>query len=1023
MSRSRCNYRSASDRWDVDRVYNAEAVCAGKMNTRWGGFLDAIDQFDAEFFGILPREAEQIDPQQRLLLEVAWEALEHAGLAPDQLADSQTGVFVGISNSDYARLLARNTAWDATLINAYSGTGNALSIAANRLSYALNLKGPSFAIDTACSSSLVAVHLACQSLLNRECNLALTGGVNLLLSPDLTITFSQAQMMAADGRCKTFDAAADGYVRSEGCGVVVLKRLSDALRDGDTVLAVVRGSAVNQDGRSNGLTAPHGLAQQAVIAQALENAGIAPDQIQYVEAHGTGTPLGDPIEIAALQVALGQRRADQHCIIGSVKTNIGHLEAAAGIAGLIKVVLAFQHQELPPQLHCTQLNPHLALEQTPFSIATTRQPWPQTAHPYTAGVSSFGFGGTNAHVIVEEAPLAIAPSTAPDRPWHLLTLSAKNDGALRELVQRYHRFLSDHSELSALSLTDLCFTANTGRSHFATRLAIATQSLKQLQTQLESLLDPSSWVETHRHSLSSNRLPTVFLFTGQGAQFVGMGRQLYETQPTFRRSLDRCAEILRPVLDHPLLEVLYPTEAARSLLLNETAYTQPALFAVEYALTELWRSWGIEPAIVMGHSVGEYVAACVAGVFSLEDGLKLIAARGRLMQALPAGDMLAIAASEKQVESRIAAYSHEVSVAAINGPQSVVISGKSETIQAIATQLQADGIKTKRLTVSHAFHSPLMAPMQAEFREIAATITFYPPCIPLISNLTGDWATNAIATPDYWVDHVQQPVRFAAAIETLRNDASNPGANSPLANQSATQTLALIEIGPKPTLLGMGRQCCAAVDIQNWLWLPSLRAEQDDWQVLLNSLGELYRAGCEINWQGFDQDYSRRRVSLPTYPFQRQRYWFQAAQPTPNGGIPPTSYSTQTPCHPLLGQRLQDLAHRPGDRLWEVQLNAQDLPYLDEHRIFGTAVLSLGSYVEMVLTTAREALGKTCQLTDFQLHTPLFLSQKRDRTLQVVLSEQSDGSATFYAHSRSYVSHPEVSELWTLHATATIRPS
>ncbi|MGG6293713.1 beta-ketoacyl synthase N-terminal-like domain-containing protein [Leptolyngbya sp. AN02str] len=1036
-----------SDRWDVDTLDSPETP-AGKMNSRWGGFLTAIDQFDAEFFSILPREAEQIDPQQRLLLEVAWEALEQAGLAAEQVAESQTGVFVGISNSDYARLLVRHTAHQPAgsmgLVNAYSGTGNALSIAANRLSYVLNLKGPSLAIDTACSSSLVAVHLACQSLLNRECDLALAGGVNLLLSPDLTMTFAQAQMMAADGRCKTFDAAADGYVRSEGCGVVVLKRLSNALQDGDSVLAIIRGSAVNQDGRSNGLTAPHGLAQQAVIAQALKHADVDPAHIQYVEAHGTGTPLGDPIEVSALQAALGNRRADQPCVIGSVKTNIGHLESAAGIAGLIKVVLALQHQEIPPQLHCTQLNPHLALDDTPFSIATAAQPWPKTHMPRLAGVSSFGFGGTNAHVIVEEAPEDIAEAIAPaipDRPWHLLALSARNGAALRVLVQRYHRFLSDRiladsAESSSVSLADLCFTANVGRTHFRNRVAIATSSFDQLQTQLAELLNQPTLEQVSDASSRRNRLPIVFLFTGQGSQFVGMGRQLYDTQPTFRYALDRCAEILRSEMEHSLLEVLYPDKSATldsPFCLNETAYTQPALFALEYALAELWRSWGIEPDVVMGHSVGEYVAACVAGIFSLEEGLKLIAARARLMQALPTGKMLAVLAPESLVAERIAPYHQVASIAAINGAKNVVISGEAEAIEAIATQFQADGIQTKFLNVSHAFHSPLMAPMQTEFRAIASTVTFHSPRIRLISNLTGEWATDAVTTPDYWVDHVQQPVRFAAAMETLHR-------LEPLHHPEA---LALIEVGPKPTLLSMGRQCVQEHHPQerhdNWLWLPSLRPGQEDWPVLLNSVGALYRAGCEIDWQGFDQNYARRRVSLPTYPFQRQRYWLQeqTASPAPIQGMhsvlphhahPPHAHLPHA--HPLLGQ-CKELAHRPGDRLWEATLDPQHLPYLNEHRILGTPVLFLGGYVEMILAAAAEAFGTPYQLVDLQLHAPLFLDPgdrpREDaashRTLQIVLAEQPDGSAKFYAHSRNKSSTSAPAETWTLHATATVHAS
>lgn len=847
------------ERWDLKSFYDRSPEEPGKMNSMWGGFLEEPDQFDASFFGIYRREAERMDPQQRLVLEVSWEALENASQSPQELAGSQTGVFIGISTNDYGRFQYDNL----TQIDAYTGTGNALSMAANRLSYLLDLRGPSMAVDTACSSSLVAVHLACQNLQSGDCDLAIAGGVNLILTPQLTITFSRSQMMSPEGRCKTFDADADGYVRGEGCGAIVLKRLEDAIANGDNILAIIRGSAVNEDGRSNGLTAPNGLAQQAVIRRALAKAGVQPAEVSYVEAHGTGTNLGDPIEIESLKaVLLEDRTPEKTCAIGSVKTNIGHLEAAAGIAGLIKTVLALQHEEIPRNLHFKKLNPLISLAQTPFSIPTETQPWPQTDRARRiAGVSSFGFGGSNAHLILEEAPQDRSTTPLPgDRPFHLLALSAKSDRALSLLASRYEAFLQFNRDVS---IADVCFAANTGRSHFDYRLAIVHESSQQLGSQLEAFVSGGETVGLiwSNGSINRQREPQIaFLFTGQGAQYEGMGQQLYETQPVFSQALDRCAEILDSELKTPLLEVLYPqkpgeiADVAPSPL-DRTAYTQPAIFALEYALYQLWQSWGIQPAAVMGHSVGEYVAACVAGVFSLEDGLKLMAIRGKLMQQLPKGGvMVSLRASAEQVRTAIAPYP-EVAIAAINGPESTVISGADSAVQSVVAQMEAEGIKSKPLQVSHGFHSQLMEPMLADFEQMARQVSYSEPKIKLISNVTGKVATSAVATPEYWCSHILSPVYFGAGMETLHQQGCE----------------VFLECGPKPILLAMGQQCLPS-DVG--VWLPSLRPGQEDWQQMLTSLGELYVRGVKVDWLGFDKDYPRRRkVSLPTYPFQRQRYW------------------------------------------------------------------------------------------------------------------------------------------------------
>jgi len=893
------------NRWDIDQFYDSEPGKSGKMSTRWGGFLEQVDGFDPAFFGISPREAERMDPQQRLVLEVAWEALENAGIAPDSLIGSSAGVFMGIGNYDYCRLLAQ----DISQVNAYDGTGNTLSIAANRLSYTLNLRGPSVVVETACSSSLVAMHFACRSLQSGESNLCLVGGVSLMLSPEPFITYSHARMMASDGRCKTFDARADGYVRGEGCGVVVLKRLSDALKEGDRIQGVIRGTAINQDGMSNGLTAPNGPSQQAVIRSALSNARVSPDQISYVEAHGTGTSLGDPIEYKALKsVFMPGRQPDRPCWIGSVKTNIGHLEAASGIASVIKVVLALQHREIPQHLHFQQPNPYISLEGTSFAIPTERQPW-TVEGTRLAGISAFGFGGTNCHLVMEEAhpefsqsaselvtrqevsPVSLPQLKGAARPLHLLTLSAKSEPALRDLAVSYREFLAAHP---SVDLADVCFTANRGRSHFDHRLAVVAESPAQMQERLQGFVQqtlPNGWVSG---TLSSRKRPKVaFLFTGQGSQYIEMGRQLYETQPIFRAAMERCDRLLRDDLPQPLLSVLYPEPGQpteTSALLNTTAYTQPALFALEYSLAQLWKSWGIEPSLLLGHSVGEYAAACIAGVFSLEDGLKLIAARARLMQALPMnGAMVAVFASPQQVQGAIQDWKEQVAIAAINGPQSVVISGEKGAIAAIVDALRQSGIKTRPLQVSHAFHSPLMEPMLAEFEQIASKVRYAAPQIKLISNLTGELATDAIATPDYWCRHIRQPVQFAPSMEVLRQQ------NCSL----------LVEIGPKPVLLGMGRYCWGEGE---GVWLPSLHPKQSNWQTLLQSLATLYSHGVPVDWASFEQEYGRHRLSLPTYAFQRQRYWAdipaKSASTTPKRLLDATSLAL--PTDPIALAQLSD---------------------------------------------------------------------------------------------------------------------
>jgi acyl transferase domain-containing protein len=837
-----------SDRWDPEDCARLDPGFAARGQAIRGGFLRDIDQFDPAFFGISPREAVTMDPQQRLVLEVSWEALEQAGIAPDGLAGSLTGVFVGITVFDYVQRLNRS---DRSRLEMYVSTGNAHSATPGRVSYVLGLQGPSVAVDTACSSSLTAVHLACQSLRLRESDLALAGGVNALFLPDSFLSFTRGGLISPDGRCKAFDASADGLVRSEGCGIVVLKRLSDALASGDRVLALIVGSALNQDGASGGLTVPNGLAQQAVIRQALRVAGVAPAQVGYVEGHGTGTALGDPLELEALDAVLGEgRSADRPLVVGSVKTNLGHTEAAAGMAGLIKVVLALQNEEIPPHLHYRRLNPNASLRNAAMVVPTARRPWPSGQGPRIAGVSSFGFSGTNAHVLVAEAPVQAAPARAPERPVHLLVLSAKSEGARAQLALRYARHFERHPELD---FGDVCFTAAVGRARLPFRLALVGASLQEARDKLAGAADARPRSGALQGRVGGDCPPVAFLFTGQGAQYAGMGRQLYENEPVFRKTLDRCHELLRSELTPSLLSVLY--DDAGASLINQTAYAQPALFALEYALAELWRSWGVEPAVVMGHSVGEYVAACVAGVFSLEEGLAFVAARGRLMQALPpGGEMAAVVASEERVAAAVARHPRAAAIAAVNGPAGFVVSGSAEALGAIVAEVVREGTAARRLDVSHAFHSPLMDPVLDELERLAAGMSLSPPRIPLVSNLTGRLATHEVARPLYWRRHAREPVRFSRGVETLREEGCS----------------LFLEVGPHSTLVSMGRSC---LPDGFGTWLPSLRRDRDPWRELLTSLATLYVNGVEVDGRALDRDRTRRRVALPTYPFERSRYW------------------------------------------------------------------------------------------------------------------------------------------------------
>ncbi len=960
-----------ADRFDAEALYDGRAGVPGRIATRWGGFLEDLDRFDAEFFGISAREAERLDPQQRLVLEVAWEALEDAALDPTRLAGTRTGVFVGLWLNDYeSRLFA-----DASSVDFHSTTGTGRYAAPGRVSHALGLRGPSIAVDSACSSSLVAVHLACRSLWSGETDLALAGGANAILQPHITIAYSQSGMMSPRGRCRFGDAGADGYVRSEGAGMVVLKRLDRALADGDPIHAVILGGAVNNDGGGDHFGTPARSGQEALLRDAYTDAGVDPSAVSYVEAHGTGTAAGDPVEIGALASVVGAQRAHgSECLVGSVKTNIGHTEGAAGIAGLIKAALVVEHGAVPPSLHLETPTPAVDWASAGVRIPTSPTPIERRASA-VAGVSSFGIAGTNAHIVVGAAPAAPARPSASHGSL-LVPLSAHTPAALRALAADYASWLDGED---APALADVAWTLARRRAHHEYRMSVVASDAAELRAAL-------SGSGTFRAAHADR--PIVFVFPGQGSQWEGMGRRLLEDEPVFRATVEACDAALRPYVEWSLLEQLHAERGSAAWRLDDIDVIQPVLVALDIALAALWRSWGIAPSVVVGHSMGEVAAAAVAGALSLDDAMRVIATRSRLLRRISGrGAMAVVELPESDARAALAGRDSLLSVAASNSPRSTVVAGDPDAVDALLAELEARDVFCRRIAVDVASHSPQVDGLAGELRALLSGLAPSRAEVPLRSTVTAEATDGRALDAEYWVRNLRAPVRFARVVADIAREAVESG--GPI----------FLEVSPHPVLLPSVEQTLGVESLEG-LAVGSLRRSEPERETMLASLGTLYEAGATPAWERVLPEGAP--VRLPPYPWQRERYWLNIAPRVATAGG-----------HPVLGMPLRAAS---GARVWEGAIRGAELARLREHRVRGRAVVPAGSFLELAFAAIADLDGAHA-LEAVRFEGLLEIESEPGPAVQLAIDAPASGTRALAIHARSG-SDDDVA--WTRHASAHV---
>lgn len=953
------------DRWNLRRFYDPDAGKPGKMYVKQGGFLrQRIDQFDALFFGIAPREAECIDPQQRLLLETSWEALEDAGIPFDTLAGSNTGVFIGAFTLDHK--LTQMGKMNRQFIGTHTAIGSTMTILSNRISYVLDLRGPSMSLDTACSSSLVAVHLACQAIWRGECDLALAGGVNVMMRPEYPMAMCKGGFLAPDGRSKSFDSRANGYGRGEGAGVVVLKRFSEALRDGDSIYALIRGTGVNQDGRTSGITVPNPDSQARLIQRVCTQYAIDPQDIRYVEAHGTGTPVGDPLEAKALGAALGKRVDGDPCLVGSVKATIGHLEAAAGVAAIIKTALCLSHRQVPPQANLETPNPEIPFEKLGLKLPRQVEELAPGVEQVCAGVNSFGYGGTNAHVVLQNAPHAVAdiPHAESLDKVYCLPLSARSEPALGQLANAW---LERFGETSNVRLSDMVYSASCRRGHHAHRLAAIGASWEELRGQLQAFVGQGvgEWSASGKRSDEAGQRP-VFVYTGMGPQWWAMGQELYQHEAVYRTTVEECDAIFKTIAGWSILEEMLKGEEHSRMA--DTTIAQPANFLIQAGITALWRSHGVEPGAIIGHSVGEVTAAYAAGVLTLEEALLVSHHRSRIQKkAAGTGKMLAVSMSQEQCTSLMKDLKGEVSIAAINSPTAVTLAGDALALQTFHEQLVQRGEASQFLQVEVPYHSPFMEPLKPEMRSVLASLKPKVPTTTLYSTVTGDIVSGVRYDAEYWCDNIREPVFFGKGIASLLRDGHR----------------VFLEVGPHPVLSTSIKECCRDRNIESQS-IASLRRKKPERRTFQLALAQLYVAGCAIDWR---QQYSAnaRYVKLPTYPWQREVYWSE----NPESRADRIGESI----HPLLDRRVPN--PRP---MWEAAVNEHVLPYLNDHQVDGLVVMPGAAYVEAGLAAFHQVTGDArCALVQLQFHQALMPNANGSDQIVHVELDQTSGEYGFYS--------------------------